>query len=79
VGIEPLDPGMGAVAVRAVLARCAELEQMASGFAPLIKRGGRSQGAVIKKLEQALPGLEPELAQQAISQALYFHWRDEGV
>ena len=73
-----LAPGMTPEAMQAAFARCADLERLAYALAPQIKGGTRSQAVAQRSLEEAFPGVEPDLAASAINQALYYHWKDEG-
>lgn len=68
-------PEMSPAEREAAFAQCRQVTDKAYSLAPGVKSGGNDGSPV---LMQAFPMLEKEMAQRAITQALYYHWRDTG-
>jgi len=68
-------PEMSPAEREAALAECRKVTDRAYELAPGVK-SGRNEGSPL--LMRAFPMLNEEQAQRAISQALYYHWRDTG-
>ncbi|MBN9503197.1 MAG: hypothetical protein BGO01_19660 [Armatimonadetes bacterium 55-13] len=69
-------PGMSPKERAEAIRVCGQVTSRAYEYAAKAKSGGTH--LVIKALRKEWPGLSSENASRAVSQAMYYHWRETG-